>query len=294
MIDCSLFRHVRSTSPRFVTTFLVLIRDHRAPIQVSSLLASTIAMSHRHENIPVPFARPVGQADALSKIQVTPTNQFEPFTAHHGRQPGITDHRRANEHRADMVHNCIDTTILMSLRQLARDYLGIAVEQSSPPSTVTTQATETDNASKPLNGGPPSVPEHGDDPHAPPITTFDDNSDVSMLEADLASKGSPVVHIDAAAVLESIATFDAKTAAEAGNSKPLASGFNDAFDATFPAATVAEIFDILHEAVGPKKLNEGNMSWSLEKIVSEAWVRSLLFSLKLSASQFTMRLGEGF
>ena len=228
-------------------------------------------MSHRHENIPVLFARPVGQADALSKIQVTPTNQFEPFTAHHGRQPGITDHRKANQHRADMVHNCVDTTILMSLRQLARDYLGVAVEQPSPPNAMTTHA----GASKSSNGAIPPISEHVNDTHVSLDTTPDDNHDASMSEADFVSNGKPVSHVDAAAVLESVATFDAKSVAEAEKSKPLASGFDDAFNAHFPADLVAEIFGILKPAVAPDESKGGEASWPLEKIVSEAWVRLL-------------------
>ena len=91
-------------------------------------------MSHNptsHQLIPIQIVQQIGGI-----YQVSPFNPLKIHTANHGRQPGIVDHRTAKKHRGDMILDSLNTTIRMPLRQMARDYLRIAVARlTTDPAT---------------------------------------------------------------------------------------------------------------------------------------------------------------
>ena len=185
-----------------------------------------------------------------------------------------------------MIHNCVDTTILMSLRQLARDYLGIAVAQESSSDPTTAPAARARNSSTSYTESIHLDSQHEDNRARPPVVAPDIESDAVMTEPVVVSTDNshPSHLIETSAILKSVSKFDEKSAPSANVTTDLVSDFDDTFNATFPKGRVVEIFNILAEAVSPDETTKdgpgkSQTKWSLEKMVAEAWVCPLPITL---------------
>ena len=204
--------------------------------------------------------------------EVSPFNPLKPHVINHARLPGIVDHRTAKKTRADMVYNGIDTSIIMSIDQLARDYLQISLSHPDddasagdpsvdalggsgsnflPSSNARTTSIRTINA--------PVVPQPVYNPRDdnPYRLRFGPRKDYRESSSDEES--------------ERYSSDTDASAPKPVHEVPLDPHFDLAFDTAFSQESINKIHQLLKDATGKV---EGKRP--LEKKISEAWVSVVL------------------